>query len=72
VALRYQPEGRGFDSRYVIDIILPAALWLCGRLSLDRNEYQGYLLGDKGGRCHLAIFMCRLSRNPESLSLLEP
>jgi hypothetical protein len=28
-ALRHQPEGRGFDSRWVlfIDIIFPAALW---------------------------------------------
>jgi hypothetical protein len=30
-ALRYKPEGRGFD---FIDIILPAALWHWGRLSL--------------------------------------
>ena len=32
-ALRYTPEGRGFDSRlsleFFIDIILPAALWPC-------------------------------------------
>ena len=29
--LRYQPEGGGFDSRWVlfIDIIFPAALWPC-------------------------------------------
>jgi len=46
-ALRYKPEGRGFDSRWChrnfsIDIILPAVLWSC-----NRNEYQEYFLGVK-------------------------
>ena len=35
-----------------IDIVLPAALWPLGVDSAsNRNEYQGYFLGCKGGRC---------------------
>ena len=43
-ALRYKPEGRGFDS-----------FWPHYGPGVDsasnRNEYQEYFLGDKGGRC---------------------
>jgi hypothetical protein len=51
--MRYNVEGRRFDSR-----------WCHYGSGVDsvgnRNEYQEYLLGGKGG---LATFMCRLSRN---------
>jgi hypothetical protein len=43
----------------------------------NRNEYQGFILGGRGGRCVgptiLSLtYTCRLSRNSETLSLLEP
>jgi hypothetical protein len=34
-----------------IDIFLPAALWSWGDSASNRNEYQKYFLGGKGGRC---------------------
>jgi hypothetical protein len=47
VALRYKPEGHGFDSlwchwNFFIDIILPAALW---PEASNTNEYQEHFLG---------------------------
>jgi hypothetical protein len=33
-ALRYKPEGRAFDSRFFINLILTAALWPWDQLSL--------------------------------------
>jgi len=36
---------------FLIDIILPAALWPWCWAAPNRNEYQEYSLGGKGGRC---------------------
>jgi hypothetical protein len=69
-ALRYKSEGRRFDFRWfywnfsLIQSFRPH----CG-LGIDsasnRNEYQEYFQGGKGGRRaeNLTTFMCRLSWN---------
>jgi hypothetical protein len=49
-ALRYKPEGRGFDSRWCYwDFSLPLTFrphyGLLGGTGFERNEYQGFLLG---------------------------
>jgi hypothetical protein len=76
-ALRYRPEGCGFD--YRLDFLLPESFqqhygtWF--ESAFKRNEYQWYLLRDKGGRCvgltTSPTFMCVLYRNFWSLDLLE-
>ena len=55
-ALRYKPEGRGFDSRWCHwNFSLTQPFWpLCGPgvdSACNRNEYQEYYLGGKGGWC---------------------
>jgi hypothetical protein len=51
-ALRYKLEGRGIDSRW--------GNWICVYIieygpgvysASNRNKYQEYFLGDKGGWC---------------------
>jgi hypothetical protein len=69
-ALRYKPEGRGFDSRWCHwNFSLAQSFRLHYGSEVDsasnRNEYQEYFLGGKGGRVcradNLTIFMCQLS-----------
>ena len=55
-ALRYKPEGRGFDSWSChCNFSLPQSFrTIYGPgvdLSSNRNEYQEYFLGGNGGRC---------------------
>ena len=84
-ALCYKPEGRGFFSSCCIGIFHwhnPSHLH-CGPgidSASDRNEYQEYFLGSKGGRCVgrttlppscadcLEIWGAATSWNPQGLS----
>ena len=55
-ALRYKPEGRGFDSLWWHwNFSLTQSFWPhCGPgvdWASNRNEYKEYFLGGKGGRC---------------------
>ena len=84
-ALRYKPKGRGFDSRWCHwNFSLIQSFWPhCGPgvdPASDRNEYQEYFLGSKGGRCErlttlppscvdcLEIWGASTSWNPQGLS----
>jgi hypothetical protein len=44
-ALRYKPEGSGFDSRWWLHYVPRVDS------ASNRNEYQEYFLGGKGGQC---------------------
>jgi len=50
---------------FLIDSLLPAALWPRVDSACKRNEYQGYLVGGKGGRC------VRLTLSPSWADCLE-
>jgi hypothetical protein len=57
---------------FFIDLILLAAPWRGVDSASIFYENQEYLLGGKDDRCvGLTTVMCRLSRNPGSLNLLE-
>jgi hypothetical protein len=68
-ALRYKPEGRGFDSQWCHWIfLLTSSFWSHYGPGVDsafnRNEYQEYFLGVKAASAradNLATFMCQLS-----------
>jgi len=79
-ALRYKPEGRGFDSRwYHWNFSLILSFWPHYGPGVDsasnRNEYQEYFLGVKaaGVRAdNLTTIMCRLSWNLEASNSWNP
>jgi hypothetical protein len=55
-SLRYKPEGREFDFRwgslkFLIDLYFWPHFDPGIESASNKNEYQGYLLGDKIGRC---------------------
>jgi hypothetical protein len=69
-ALRYKPEGRGFDSRYHNPSGRTISLGLTQPLT---NEYQEYFLGGKGCRCvGLTTLPPSCADKSGILNLLEP
>ena len=78
VALRYKPEGRGFDFRWgLLRFLLTSSFRPQYGAVVDPvsniHEYPGFLLGVKALRGdNLNAFMCRLSKNYGILKHLEP
>jgi len=69
-ALRYKPEGHGFDSRWChcnFSLTYSFQSYYGPRVdsASNINEYQEYFLGGKDSRCaeltNLTTFMCRMS-----------
>jgi len=50
-ALRYKPEGRGFDTRWYHCHHSGHTLALGSTRPLNRSEYQKYTLGGNSGQC---------------------
>jgi hypothetical protein len=75
-ALRYKPEGSGFDSRWGHSIPSGRTMVLGSTQPLTEMSTRGISCGVKRRpvrRVHnLTTFVCRLSINSGSLNLLEP
>ena len=84
-SLRYRPEGPGFDSQwghwdFSLDSFFQPHYGTGVDSVYNRNEYQGYVLWGKGGRCvglttllpscaeYVAILVGSTSCSPKSLS----
>jgi len=79
-ALRYKPAGRGFDSRWCHwnFSVTKSFRSHCGPgvdSASNRNEYQVYFLGGKGGRCLRLTTLppsCAVVMKSGNLNFLEP
>jgi len=79
-ALRYKPVGRGFDSRWCHSNFSVTYSFRshCGHgvdSASNRNEYQEYFLGGKGGRCVRLTTLppsCAVVMKSGNLNFLEP
>ena len=66
-ALGYKPEGRGFDSLWYHQHNPSGRNMSLVDTDSNRNEYQEYFLGGKGGRC---VSLTNLP--PSCLEIWEP
>jgi hypothetical protein len=78
-ALRYKPAGRGFDSRcchwnFSVTQSFRSHYGLGVYSASNRNEYQVYFLGGKGGRCVRLTNLppsCAVAMKSGNLNFLE-